>query len=106
MWTISHPVKLTTKNVREAVEILNDIIDEYNRETPKTKRNWRTYEQQLAQRIKTAVKDLEPLIIEAISTIDITKGDTRGRKQKLTLKQKVELLLIKHLIEKSNREMV
>jgi hypothetical protein len=98
-------VKLTTKNVREAVEILDDIIDEYNRETPEKKRDWRTYEQQLAQRIKTAVKDLEPLIIEAISTIKFTKGDTRGRKQKLTLKQKVELLLIKHLIEKSNREM-
>lgn len=98
-------MKLTTKNVREAVEILDDIIDEYNRETPKKKRDWRTYEQQLAQRIKTAVKNLEPLIIEAISTIEFTKGDTRGRKQKLTLKQKVELLLIKHLIEKSNREM-
>ncbi|MEA3558970.1 MAG: ISNCY family transposase [Candidatus Thermoplasmatota archaeon] len=98
-------MNLTTKNVREAVEILDDIIEEYNDETPKKKRDWRTYEQQLAQRIKTAVKDLEPLIIEAISTIKFTKGDTRGRKQKLTLKQKVELLLIKHLIEKSNREM-
>lgn len=98
-------MKLTTKNVREAVEILDDIIEEYNRKTPEKKRDWRTYEQQLAQRIKTAVKDLEPLIIEAISTIEFTKGDTRGRKQKLTLKQKVELLLIKHLIEKSNREM-
>mgnify|MGYP001029523367 CR=1 FL=1 len=98
-------MKLTTKRVREVIGILDEIIEDYNDQTPKKKRDWRTYEQQLAQRIKTAIRDLEPLIVEAISHIEFVKGETRGRKEKLTLKQKVELLLIKHLIEKSNREM-
>ncbi|MFO8050078.1 MAG: ISNCY family transposase [Thermoplasmatota archaeon] len=98
-------MKLTTKRVREVVGILDEIIEDYKEQTEKKKRDWRTYEQQLANRIKTAVRELEPLIIEATSSIKIFKGENRGRKRKLTLKQKVELLLIKHLIEKSNREM-
>ena len=98
-------MRITTKDVREVVGILDEIIEDYKEHNYKKKRDWRTYEQQLAHRIKTAIRDLEPLIDEATSTIEIIKGETRGRKQKLTLKQKVELLLIKHLIEKSNREM-
>ena len=105
MDNIPYTVKLTTKRVREVVGILDEIIEDYKEQTPKKKRDWRTYEQQLIHRIKTAVRELEPLIIEATSTINTIKGENRGRKRVLTLKQKVELLLIKHLIEKSNREM-
>lgn len=43
------------------------------------------------------------MINEAISTIKIRKE--KGRKSALTLKQKVTLLLLKELIEKSNRSM-
>lgn len=98
-------MRLKTKDVREVVQLLDEIIEEYKEEKPEKKRDWRTYEQQLANRIKTAIRELEPLIIEATSSIEVIKGETRGRKPKLTLKQKVELLLLKHLIEKSNREM-
>ena len=98
-------MKLKTKDVREVVRLLDNIIEEYKEEKTEKKRDWRTYEQQLVNRIKTAIRELEPLIIEATSSIEIIKAETRGRKPKLTLKQKVELLFIKHLIEKSNREM-
>lgn len=98
-------MKLKTKDVRCVLRLLDDIIEEYKEEKQKKKRDWRTYEQQLANRIKTAVRELEPLIIEATSSIERIGNETRGRKPKLTLEQKVELLLIKHLIEKSNREM-
>jgi len=98
-------VKLKTEDVREVIRLLDTIIEEYKDETPEKKRDWRTYEQQLSYRIRTAIRNLEPLIVEAISKIKITKVETRGRKRKLTLKQKVELLLLKHLVEKSNREM-
>jgi len=98
-------VKLKTKDVRKVVQILDTIIDEYKEETIPQKRDWRTYEQQLSERIRTAIRNLEPLIEEAVSNIEIIKAETRGRKRKLTLKQKVKLLLLKHLIEKSNREM-
>lgn len=98
-------MKLKTKDVREVVRILDDIIEEYKEETTEKKRDWRTYEQQLSNRIRTAMRNLNPLIDEAVSNIEVIKVETRGRKRKLTLKQKVELLFIKHLIEKSNREM-
>lgn len=98
-------MKISTKEVRSVVEVLDDIIDEYNDNKPKSKRDWRTYEQQLSQRIRTAIRNLEPLIDEAISGLQIIKGETRGRKPILTLKQKVQLLLLKHLFDKSNREM-
>ena len=51
------------------------------------------------------MRNLNPLIEEAVSNIKVIKAETRGRKRKLTLKHKVEILLIKRLIEKSNREM-
>lgn len=98
-------MRLKTKDVREVVRLLDDIIEEYKKETTEKKRDWRTYEQQLSNRIRTAMRNLNPLIGEAVSNIKVIKVETRGRKRKLTLKQKVELLFIKHLIEKSNREM-
>jgi len=96
---------LRTKHVRNVTAILDDIIEEYKKETPKAKRDWRTYEQRLAERIRTAISELEPLVDEAIASIKIVPRRRRGRKPELTLKQKTVLLLLKHLIGKSNREM-
>ena len=67
------------------------------------KRDWRTYEEKLARRIRNGMMQLEPLIDEAIETLHVERG--RGRKPSLTLKQKVTILLIKRLFEQSNRSM-
>ncbi len=64
-------VKITTKEVRSVVEILDGIIDEYKEDRPEIKRDWRTYEQRLSKRIRTAIRNLEPLIDEAISELQI-----------------------------------
>lgn len=85
--------------------MLDDIIEEYKKESPNQKRDWRTYEQRLAERLKTAYKGLKPLVQEAVQSLQIVHGETRGIKPKLTLEQKVLLLLLKHLIGKSNRDM-
>jgi len=85
--------------------MLNDIIEEYKEESPEQKRDWRTYEQRLAKRLKTAYKELKPLVQEAVHSLEIVPGDTRGVKPKLTLEQKVLMLLLKHLVGKSNRDM-
>jgi len=98
-------MKVTTEEVQETTSLLDDIINEYREWTPKKKRDWRTYEQRLAERIRTAVRELEPLIEEAIPSLTIVKKEKSGKKPKLTLKQKTLLLLLKHLVEKSNREM-
>lgn len=98
-------MKITTKEVQETAKILDAIIKEYKEKTPKKKRDWRTYEQRLTERIRAAIRELEPLIEEAVSSVKIIDVEKRGRKPKLTLKQKTLLLLLKHLIGKSNREM-
>ena len=85
--------------------MLDDIIKEYKLSRPEKKRDWRTYEQQYAVRLKTAMRELEPLVNEAIAAIRVMEGDARGRRPELTVKQKTLLILIKHLVGKSNREM-
>jgi transposase len=96
---------LRTKEVRRVTKILDDIIDEYKKETPKAKRDWRTYEQRLMERIRVAIRELELIVEEAVTTLKTTKAERRGRKPELTLKQKTVLLLLKRLFDRSNREM-
>jgi len=51
---------------------INDILGKkYRLEHPQKEREWRTYEQEFSHRIKTAMKDLKPLIEEAVSTLKI-----------------------------------
>ena len=98
-------MQIKTKDVRGIVAILDDIIEDYKEKSEHKKRDWRTYEQRLTERLKKAFNELKPLVHEAVSAIKIVKGETRGSKPKLTLEQKLLALLLKHLIGKSNRNM-
>lgn len=96
---------MRTDHVRNVVVQLDDIIKEYKKEHPPKERNWRTYEQEFARRARTCFTELEPLVEEATSSINIVTGENRGNEPKLALKQKVLLLLLKHFCGKSNRSM-
>ena len=98
-------MKVKTKDIRDTVKILDDIVTQYKEEKQTIKRDWRTYEQQLAERLKTAFRELKPLVHEAVSTITFVSGETRGAKPSLNAEQRTLALLIKHLIGKSNRTM-
>jgi len=98
-------MKISTKEVRDVTSVIDDIIEDYKEKSPSVKRDWRTYEQQVAKRLQTAFKELRPLVQEAVLSMQVVKGETRGAKPILTLEQKVLALLLKHLIGKSNREM-
>lgn len=98
-------MSLETKDVRDTVRILDYIIKEYKEEHPEKKRNWRTYEQRVAERLKTAFRELKPLVHEAATTVKFISGETRGAKPRLTAEQRTLAVLIKHLIGKSNRSM-
>jgi transposase len=98
-------MRVETDDVRGIVAVLDDIIEDYKEDTVEKKRDWRTYEQRVTERLKKAFKELKPLVDEAVSTIKVVKGETRGSKPHLTLEQKVLALLLKHLIGKSNRNM-
>jgi len=98
-------MKVKTKEIRELTKILDDIVAQYKSDRPTIKRNWRTYEQQVAQRLKIAFRELKPLVHEAASTITFVSGETRGAKPLLNVEQRTIALLIKHIIGKSNRNM-
>lgn len=99
-------MKINTNEVRNVVSILDDIVKEYKEEHPTGKRDWRTYEQRVAKRLKIAFKELKSLVHEAASSIKFIDVETRGAKPKLTVEQRVLALLSKHIIGKSNRNMV
>jgi hypothetical protein len=98
-------MQIQNKQLTNALVILDDIIEEYKKESPDKKRDWRTYEQRLGERLRTAYGELKPLVQEAVQSLKIVRGETRGVSSKLTLEQKVLMLLLKHLIGKSNRDM-
>jgi len=93
---------VSRNDIRERLKDIEEfMLQEYKDHKEKKKRDWRTYEQQYAHRIKGAIRNLEPLVEEAVSIIHIDKG--AGRPHELTLKQRVILLLMKELLEKGNR---
>lgn len=97
-------MQIRTKDIREKIrDIETFLLDVYKKNHPEKKRDWRTYEQQLAARLKYAIHNLEPLIDEAVSVIHVERG--QGRVPELSLKQKVILILVKELFDKSNRNM-
>ena len=98
-------MRVKTKEIRDVTKILDDIVAQYKEESGTTKRNWRTYEQQVAERLRIAFRELKPLVHEAASTITFVSGETRGAKPVLTVEQRTLALLIKHIIGKSNRTM-
>jgi Transposase len=91
------------EDIISVLKQIEDHIKDELKSRPEKKRDWRTYEQMDAERIRDAIKSLDPLINEAVSAIHIYDSGT-GRPSALTLEQKVKLLLIKQLVGKSNRE--
>lgn len=84
------------------VEVYKRIYSE-DRKIRDGKRDWRTYEQRLALRIKTAAQELEPIAKEAYSMIKLSGN--MGRPQEVPVHKKVILLLLKDIFQLSNRKM-
>ncbi len=98
-------MKVTNEKLGQTLKILDELIEDYKDKTIPNTRNWRTYEQRFAERLQKAFTELKPLVQEAISFIKIVKTEFRGRKSSMNLEQKTLLVLLKHLIGKSNRNM-
>ena len=94
---------MISEDIQDRLRDIDDFLLKQYKENKKIeKRDWRTYEQQLMNRIKGAIHNLEPLINEA-TNIKIYRGG--GRPPSLDLKQSVIILLLKELIGESNRKM-
>ncbi len=94
---------MRSQDIRDRLKDIEEfLLDQYKENKKEKKRDWQTYEQQLMNRIKKAIKNLEPLIDEA-TNFEIHRE--QGRKPSLELKQKVVIILLKELFGKSNRPM-
>ncbi|MCZ7357218.1 MAG: ISNCY family transposase [Candidatus Methanoperedens sp.] len=94
---------LKSDDIRDRIKDIDDfLLKQYKERKVENKRDWRTYEQQLLNRIKGAIRNLEPLIDQSIN-IEIHRGP--GRPPDLELKQRVIILLLKELLGQSNRMM-
>lgn len=97
-------MRIWSKHIREKLKDIDVfLLEQYKQNKGEKKRDWRTYEQQYALRIKEAMKQLVPLINEAVDSICVERK--RGRKHGLTLKQRITLLLLQRLFSESNRMM-
>lgn len=95
-------VAVKDEDVRDKLKELDEHIrKEYIESHPKQERDWRTYEEEFSRRTREAMKALDPLIHEAVSSIRIEPRT--GRPDSLTLEKRVKLLLIKQLVGESNR---
>ena len=94
--------RITGEDIRYKLEEIDSTLrNKYKLEHPKKERDWITYEQEFSTRIKLAMKELDPLIDEAVTSIKIIHGP--GHPHSLSLDQRVKLLLIKQLVGESNR---
>lgn len=96
---------ITTKQIRGKIKLLDDLINEYKLQTQDKKRDWQSYESNLFCRIKKAILYYDSYITSAVKLLKIKKEIRAGRPEKLTLEQKVRILMVQRLISKSNREM-
>ncbi|MFW6283603.1 MAG: ISNCY family transposase, partial [Minisyncoccales bacterium] len=88
---------------RKLKELDEFLLEKYRKEISFKRRNEPGYDIRFVRRLKTAIRSLRPLIQKATKEIVISRD--KGAKPKLTLEQKVTLILLKQLIEKSNRMM-
>ena len=95
---------ITNKQFEEFKQEFDTIVEVYKKEfSEEKKRDWRTYEQQWALRIKTASKEIMPVIEEADCVI--VKVKHFGHPFETDVKQKVLILLLKDIFQLSNRKM-
>jgi len=79
-------MRTTDRRLREFLSELDKVIKVYREVyTDEAKRDWRTYEQRMALRMKNAAKNLKPLIEEA--SIPIIKSK-KGRPQSFSVRIK------------------
>jgi transposase len=96
---------ITNKQFDQFKRELTAIVAIYRKEFSQRKpADWRAYERQWANRLRTALKEVKPVIDDAASMIRVNP-EPLGRPPSTSAKQKVLILLAKDLAQFSNRKM-
>lgn len=95
---------MRSKNIRIRLKQLDKfLLKEYKEFHPKKKRDDALYEKEIVKRIKRVMKNLSPLVDEATNKLRVYRA--KGNKPSIKPNEKVKIILIKQLIDKSNRNM-
>jgi len=95
---------LTNKQLTKQISLLDDLIDSYNKSQEKSHRDFSDYESKYLYRLKQAIIFFKELSKKAIMLTKFYKSNI-GRPEKLSLLQRVRILLIQRYMQRSNREM-
>ena len=99
------PTKLTNQHLDQLKPEINTIIDLYRQEFSfQTPTNWQTYEKTWKTRLQTALKEIQNVIDQAATTIQIA-AKPFGRPPNTTAQQKTLTILTKALAQFSGRKM-
>jgi hypothetical protein len=95
--------QLREKQIHNRLKELEDfLLEQYKKEHPQEKRDYGEYEKEFKTRFRRAMKNLNPLIEKATKSLRFYRG--KGDKPTLRVDQKLRLLLLSQLAEKSNLE--
>jgi transposase len=99
-------MRVTQHMLDDRLKEYDGLVDIYKKAfaVKNEKRDWRTYEQRLALRIRTASTEIEPVIKEAYEAIELPKS-MRGKPSSLPVTKKVLILMLKDIFRLSNRKM-
>ena len=95
---------LTNKQLTKQILMLDSLIDTYNKSKEKSQRDFSKYESNYLQRLKQTINFFQKLTTKAVNLTSFQKSKM-GRPEKLTLEQRVKILLIQRYMQRSNREM-
>jgi hypothetical protein len=97
--------KLTNKQFNDFKLEINAIINRYKQEfSQQIPTNWQTYEKTWKNRLQTALQQIQKVIDQAATTIEIA-GTPFGRPPNTSHKQKTLLIFTKDLVQFSGRKM-
>jgi len=96
---------LTNRQLKSKLNILNQLIETYKKSQIPLERDLVKYEQSYKNRLCDAISFFQKFIPKAIQLAKFSNASKIGRPEKLTLEQRVKILLIQKLVKRSNREM-
>ena len=74
------------------------------RTNQKNQRDYLEYERNYLIRIRLAIRFFQKIVPEAIELTNFVNANKLGRPEKLTIEQRVKIILIQRIMQKSNRE--
>jgi transposase len=96
--------RLTNRQFRRFYKEFKELAEVYGKLSTKNPTNWKEYEMEYSERLRYVGRELNKIVKSAIDLIEV-KESNFGRPQKLSLQQKIVVIVLKSLFKEHNRPM-